>query len=82
MSIEIVDQAYHGNGSGEPFVAAIIDDPNEGDTKLVVVFEEPGCTAVLSLDSLIQDEDISSRNSHNGGRYDKALRDLLWEDRR
>jgi hypothetical protein len=78
----IVDKSYHPNGSAAPFIAAIIDDPNDGETKLVVMFEEEGCVAVLSLDSLIEEEDISvKRNSHHHtDKHEDSLRDLLWED--
>lgn len=77
--IEIVQSALHGNGRAAPFYAAIIDDPNDGETKLVIMFDEPDYTAVLSLDTLVSDEDISER-AHNsrGEKYDDALRDALW----
>lgn len=77
--IEIVQKSFHGNGRGAPFYAAIIDDPDGGDTKLVIMFDEPDYTAVLSLDTLVQEEDISAK-SHGfyGDRYDDALRDALW----
>ena len=80
MSIlEIVQKAYHKNGRAQPFYVAIVDDPAEGDTKLVIMFDEPDCTAVLSLDKFINDEDISSRNSYSGDRYDARLRDAIWD---
>lgn len=78
--IEIVQSALHPNGRAVPFVAAIIDDPNDGDTKLVIVFAETDCTAVLSLDVLLQDEDVSSKaHGFHGDRYDDLLRDVLWQ---
>jgi hypothetical protein len=40
--------------SGAPFMVALVDDPSEGDVKLVVMFKEPGHTAVLSFDKLVQ----------------------------
>lgn len=78
-NIEIVQSSYHSNGRGAPFYAAIVDDPDGGDTKLVICFDEPGYVAVLSLDTLVQDEDISSKaHGFHGDRYDDALRDALW----
>jgi hypothetical protein len=82
MKFSIVDKSLHTNGAAQPFVAAIIDDPNDGETKLVVMFEEEGCVAVLSLDSIIDEEDISAkRNSHHHtDKNEEELRSLLWED--
>lgn len=78
--IEILDSSVHPNPEGEKFVAALIDDANDGRVKLVIMFEEEGYTAVLDLDSLIEEEDISAKkHTHLGGRYDTYLRDLLWE---
>ena len=81
MKLGILDKQYHSNGSSVPFVAAIVDDPNDGETKLVIMFEEPGHVAVLSLDRLIDEEDISAKhNQHHSERIEERLRDLLWED--
>jgi hypothetical protein len=76
--LKVVEKFYHHNGGASPFYAAIVDDPNDGDTKLVIMFDEPDCTAVLSLDKLINDEDVSSHNSYSGDKYDARLRDVLW----
>jgi len=78
----IVDKSFHSNGGASPFVAAIIDDPNDGETKLVVMFEEEGCIAVLSLDRIIDEEDISAKHNshHHADKHEDELRDLLWED--
>lgn len=83
MNLGIADREYHPNGSAAPFVAAIVDDANDGETKLVIMFEEPGHVAVLSLDSLIQEEDISlkSNSHHQTSRIEQQLRDLLWDNR-
>lgn len=78
-NMEIMQSSFHTNGRAAPFYAAIVDDPEGGDTKLVIMFDEPDYTAVLSLDTLVQDEDVSHK-SHNchGDKYDDALRDALW----
>jgi hypothetical protein len=78
--MEIVQKVYHPNGSNAPFVVAIVDDPAEGDTKLVIMFEDDEYTAVLSLDKLIESEDIGDKNSHIADKYEYALRDELWND--
>jgi hypothetical protein len=77
--IEIVQSSFHGNGRAAPFHAAIVDDANTGETKIVIMFDEPDYTAVLSLDALLNDEDISAEAHHSRGDiYDDALRDALW----
>jgi hypothetical protein len=73
----ILDIDVHQNGNASAFTAAIIDDPNDGEAKLVVMFEEAGCVAVLSLDRLIEEEDIS-HNSHlnHADKLEEVLRVL------
>jgi hypothetical protein len=78
--MEIVAKDYHPNGSAQPFMAAIVDDPADGDTKLVIMFEDSDFVAVLSLDSLQRDEDISNRgNGYHGDKYEQKLRNDLWD---
>lgn len=77
--LEIVEKYYHSNGKCVPFIAAIVDDPIHGDTKLVIMFDEEDFTAVLSLDTLIESEDISpEENGHAADKYEKNLRHHLW----
>lgn len=77
--MQIVQSAYHSNGSAAPFHLAIVDDADSGETKIVVMFDEQDYTAVLSLDTLISDEDISAQaHQSRGAIYDDALRDALW----
>jgi hypothetical protein len=80
LNLQITDIDYHRNGvGGMPFQVAIVDDATEGDTKLVIMFEESGYTAVLSLDQLIQNENISfGTNSWRGDHYEHELRPLMW----
>jgi hypothetical protein len=81
-NLQIIDAADHRNGvGGMPFKVALVDDPSCGDTKLVIMFEEQYYTAVLSLDKLIENEDIGfGSNSYRGDQYDAALRDELFSD--
>jgi hypothetical protein len=78
----IVDKSFHANGSAASFIAAIIDDPNDGETKLVIMFEEEGHVAVLSLDRIIDEEDISAKQNshHHADKHEDSLRQLLWEE--
>lgn len=80
--LQILDLAYHRNGvGGLPFKVALVDDANSGDVKLIIMFEQEGYTAVLSVDKLHEDEDISfGTNSWRGDQYEEALRNQMWED--
>lgn len=79
-SIEIVEKYYHHNGNCAPFIIAIVDDPAHNDTKLVIMFDEEEFTAVISLDTLIESEDITPENNgHSANKYEKLLRKYLWE---
>ena len=74
----ILDVDVHANGTAAPFKAAIVDDPNDGETKLVVMFDTPGHIAVLSLDCLINEEDISSKcHESRGDKLEDDIRELL-----
>jgi hypothetical protein len=81
-NLQIIDADFHRNGvAGLPFKVALVDDPSCGDTKLVIMFKEQYATAVLSLDRIINDEDIAfGSNSYRGDQYDDALRGELWPD--
>jgi len=79
--LEVIQSAYHANRGGEPFVVAIVDDVNNDDTKLIIMFEDSGYTAVFSLDQIIDEEDISTlTNSWSAVKYEDRLRDELWGD--
>ena len=79
-NLEIMDAAHHRNGvAGMPFKVALVDDPDNDDVKLIVMFEKEGYTAVLSLQRIIDEEDISfGSNSWRGDQYEAVLRDELW----
>lgn len=80
MSLEIVEKHYHHNGNGVPFVVAIVDDTITNDTKLVIMFDEEDYCAVLSLDPIIESEDVSAEtNGWVGKKYERLLRAHLWD---
>lgn len=81
-NLQILNADFHRNGvGGAPFKVALVDDPSDGDVKLVIMFEEKYHTAVLSLDKLIQNEDIEfGSNSYRGDQFDDELRAELWEE--
>jgi len=77
----ILDSDVHENGKATPFKVAIVDDPNDGETKLVVMFDEPGNIAVLSLDCIVNEEDVSSKcHNSRGEKLEEDLRALLSGD--
>jgi len=80
--LQILDLDFHRNGiGGMPFKVALVDDANSGDVKLVIMFQEFGYTAVLSVDKLHEDEDISfASNSWRGDQYEAALRPEMWSE--
>ena len=79
--LQIVDADYHRNGvAGLPFKVAIVDDANESDMKLVIMFEAEGHTAVLSLDKLMEEDISFGTNSWRGDQYEFALRPEMWPD--
>jgi hypothetical protein len=75
----VIESDYHRNGvGGMPFKVALVDDPNEGDTKLVIMFEKEMHTAVFSLEKLAQGDIFFGSNSYRGDQYESALRGDLW----
>lgn len=79
--LEVVSSERHPNPGGRPFVAAVVDDPSRGETNLVIMFDEPGACAVLSLDRLLETEGVlRTDHPHRGARYEAELRDLLEGD--
>lgn len=79
MNLEIVEKHYHPNGNYAPFIVAVVDDVDTNDTKLVIMFDDEELTAVLSLDTIIDSEDVSAEgNGWNAAKYDRVLRPRLW----
>jgi hypothetical protein len=78
--IEILDSEEHHTPEGVPFVVSIVDDAASGDVKLVVMFEQDGNCAVLSLDRVLE-EDISARSHPQRNRHlEERLREVLWRE--
>lgn len=77
--VQIIAADYHRNGvSGLPFKVALVDDANDGDIKVVVMFEASGHTAVLSVSKLMDDDVEFGSNSYRGDLFDDILRPELW----
>jgi hypothetical protein len=75
----LLDLVRHPGGKGSaPFAVALVDDPDSGTTRLVVMFEGEAQTAVFDLDALIERDDIEPLGSGVVARVDTELRDELW----
>lgn len=78
-SPDILDLQKHKNPKGNPYTVAIVDDPNDGKTKLVVMFEGAGDIAIIPLDKLIEEESITEAGNSNAEEVENFLRQALEE---
>lgn len=76
---DILDLQQHKNPKGSPYTVAIVDDPNDGKTKLVIVFEGEGNVAVLALDSLIEEESIAEYANTHADKLEEFIRAAVEE---
>lgn len=73
----ILDLSQHKNPKGNPYTVAIVDDPNDGTTKIVVMFDDPGNIAVIPLDKLIEEESIAECCNEHADNIETYLRSEL-----
>lgn len=78
-NIEILDNEAFRSSGGENFTVSIVDVPEQGEVKLVVMFEQEGCCAVFSLDKIAED-DISVRSHPQGSALLENLLRIMLED--
>lgn len=64
------------NGS---LAVAIVDDPKDGTTKLVIISAEGDPAVVLDFDSLVSLEELAVAGPSESKRVTKALRPELWD---
>jgi len=74
---DILDLLQHKNPKGNPYTVSIVDDPNDGKTKLIVLFDEPGNIAIIPLDKLIEEENISESGNSDADKLETYLRSEL-----
>lgn len=74
---DILDLQEHRNPKGNPYTVAIVDDPNDGKTKLVVMFEGEGDIAIIPLDKLIEEESIDEGANDHADEVESFLREAL-----
>lgn len=80
MTAKIISKAHHRNGvAGAPFTVALVTGgPGEpGRTYLVVMFDEPGYTAVLDVDMAASGNVVFGENSWRGDHFEAHLRPLM-----
>lgn len=78
--LEIVESSFHPTPGGIGAFVALVDDRRDGLTKLVIAFEEEGSVLVLGLDTLINEEDITSESHQHAGKRWEAIRERLWSE--
>jgi len=74
---DILDLRQNKNPQGNPYTVSIVDDPNDGKTKLIVMFDEPGNIAIIPLDKLIEEESIDESGNAEADKLESYLRSVL-----
>ena len=75
-SVKVLKQDHHRNGvGGAPFDVVLFK--HEGEKFLAIVFDEPGCVAVLGFDKLKQEVIEFGENSWRGDWFEDALREVI-----
>jgi hypothetical protein len=80
MKLKIIATAYHRNGiCGAPFDVLLFEDEGpQGSRKLGILFENPGCCAVLDVAKLANGDIAFGSNSWRGGdHYEAHLRQAI-----
>lgn len=83
LQLEVLSKAMHRNGvGGAPFSVALVRDTSDGAdrTMVVVMFDEPGHTAVLDVDLTAAGDIAFGSNSWRGDHYEGELRSTLRPD--
>ena len=79
MKLKIIAIAHHRNGiSGAPFDVLLFEDKGpEGSRKLGILFDDPGCCAILDVDKLAASDIAFGSNSWRGDHYEAYLRQAI-----
>ena len=77
LTPDILDLLQHKNPKGNSYTVSILDDPNDGKTKLIVMFDEPGNIAIIPLDKLIEEESIQEGGNQNADALEEYLRSQI-----
>ena len=78
MNIDIINKDHHRNGvSGRPFTIYLIDDHEDKDVKVAIMFDgDEDCVAVLSVELLAKGDIGFGSNSWRGDVYAHEIRNL------
>lgn len=79
MNLLDIHEEFDGPDS-EAYTVALVDDPVEGATLLVIMFESEGHTVVFDFDALIERENIEPLDPVIGARIEAVLRHKLERD--
>lgn len=79
MELEIREIAHQRNGvEGEGFCVVVFDDDGPAASrKVAVVFDQPGCCAVLDLEKLGRGVITQKLNGWRGDRFEPHLRKAI-----
>ena len=78
MKLKIIASARHRNGiAGAPFDVVLFQVQRERDAKVGILFDEPGCCAVLDVTMLAAGDIAFGSNSWRGDEYERDLRRAL-----
>ena len=79
MKLKIIDIASHRNGvTAARFDVVLFQEPvREDSRKVAILFDEPGCCAVLAVDKLAAGDVAFSSNSWRGDDYEHSLREAI-----
>ena len=78
MKLKIKEIAYHRNGvSGAGFHAVLFQDKENKADMVGIVFDEPGCVAILDTNLLAAGNIKFGENSWRGDHYEKDLREAV-----
>lgn len=79
MKLKILAVARHRNGvAGTPFHVVLFKERiREDSRKVAILFDEPGCCAVLAVDKLAAGDIAFGSNSWRGDHYEESLRQAI-----
>ena len=79
MKLKITAIAHHRNGiCGAPFGVLLFEDKGpEGSRKLGILFDDPGCCAILDVDKLAAADIAFGSNCWRGDQYEPHLRKAI-----
>lgn len=80
MKLTIIDLAYHRNGvAGAGFDVVLFKVPRERGVKLGILFDDPGCCAVLDVALLASGDIAFGSNSWRGDDFEPYLRTAIHQ---